>query len=143
MSFPRPLRKQFKAGRILPCVPKWLALKPNVLHYYAALNIAIEDDLDYRYMELNPGDEVLLVGPKGLSTQDIKVELFTHGWDHLLENHPYFRVFTRIELGLQLIHHHEDLATPTLVFARSIKTGELRKSGIVYPRVAVMGQRDE
>lgn len=139
---PRPLRKQYKAGRILPCVPKWLTLKVTTLHYYAALNIAVEDDLDYRYMELNPGDEVLLISPKGLKTLDLKTELFNHGWDHLLENHPYLQVLTKDKLGLQLLQIGEALTEPALVFARSIKTGELRKSGIVYPRVAVLGQRN-
>lgn len=142
MSYPRPLRKQYKAGRMLPCVHKWLTLKPGTLHYFAALNIAVEDDLDYRYMELNPGEEVLLVSPKGLKTLDLKTELFNHGWDHLLENHPYLQVITKNQLGLQLLQIGECLTEPALVFARSIKTGDLRKSGIVYPRVAVLGQRD-
>lgn len=139
---PRPLRKQYKAGRMLPCVPKWLTLKPAALHYFAALNVAVEDDCDYRYMELNPGQEVLLISPKGLVTLDLKTELFNHGWEHLLENHPYLRVIRKDDLGLQLLQIGESLTEPALVFARSIKTGELRKSGIVYPRVAVLGQRD-
>ncbi len=143
MSLPRPLRKQFKAGRVLPCVPKWLTLKVSYLHYFAARDIEIEDDLDYRYVEVNPGDEVLLVTPKGLETLDIKTELYTYGWRTLLENHPDFEVLTKDKLGLQRLLPGEDLSAPTLVLARSIKTGELRKSGLVYPRVSVVGQRDE
>lgn len=141
MAFPQPLRKQYKAGRMLPCVQKWLTLKTGSLHYFAALNVAIEDDCDYRYMEVNPGDELLLISPKGLVTLDLKTELFNHGWDHLLENHPYLQVIKKDDMGLQKLEIGEALTEPALVFARSIKTGELRKSGIVYPRVEVRGQR--
>ena len=140
-GLPRPLRKQFKAARMMPCVYKWLTQKPKVLQYFAAVRVTVEDDRDYRYVEVTDG-EVLLVTPKGLETLALKQELFTIGWRDFLRNHPDFLVYTKDEMVMMEIPPGATFPEPTLVFARSIKTGDLRKSAILYPNVELVGKRD-
>lgn len=132
--------KQFKAARLYPCVPKWLTAKPKSLKYFVADNIEIQDDCDYRYVQYSDR-ELLLVTPKGMETLAIKQELYTNGWRWLLNKYPDFQLFDKKELGLSPIPEGAAFTTPVLVLARSIKTDEVRKAGILYPNVEIVGCR--
>jgi hypothetical protein len=132
--------KQFKAARLYPCVPKWLRANLKSVQYFVADNIAIDDYCDYRYVQYSDR-EVLLVTPKGLETLAIKQQLYTNGWRWLLEKYPEFKLFDKTELGLSPIPEGAAFTAPAMVFGRSIKTDEVRKAGILYPSVEVVGCR--
>lgn len=137
LSLPNPVRKQFKAGRMLPRVPVWLTAKTNYRSYFVATRIVVDANCDYRYVEID-NHEMLLVTPKGLKTLNLKHELYVCGWPEFLKRHPDFHVFTKDQLMMAPIPKGHVFDKPVLAFSRSTKTGALIHAAILYPKVDVL-----
>lgn len=134
LRLPNPVKKQFKAGLMLPRVPTWLTTKTKYLSYFVATRIVVDADSDYRYVEID-NHEMLLVTPKGLKTLNLKHELYVCGWPEFLKRHPDFHVFTRDQLLMARIPEGHVFDNPALVFSRSTKTDALNHAAILYPVV--------